>query len=154
MRPNTADQDDNSSPPAPSFHDLLLATLPSLRMQAMALTRHRADAEDLVQSAVMNALARSTPSSPAPISKPGWCASCATASSPISAPAVRRWTLDDAPSSMMGRSGGQEENLAFKELQKNLARLPADQRVILMMISVEASPTTRRPSSWAWQPAP
>ena len=39
------------------FHDRLLATLPSLRVHAVALTRNRAAADDLVHDAVVNALA-------------------------------------------------------------------------------------------------
>ncbi len=38
------------------FHDQLLAILPKLRIQALALTRNRSAAEDLVQEAVCNAL--------------------------------------------------------------------------------------------------
>ncbi len=40
-----------------SFHNQMIAVLPKLRVQALALTRHRAAAEDLVQDAVCNALA-------------------------------------------------------------------------------------------------
>ena len=39
------------------FHGQLVALLPKLRVQALALTRNRAAAEDLVQDAVANALA-------------------------------------------------------------------------------------------------
>ena len=40
----------------PTFHDQVIAILPKLRIQALALTRNRAAAEDLVQDAVCNAL--------------------------------------------------------------------------------------------------
>ncbi len=40
-----------------AFHTDLIALLPKLRVQALALTRDRAAAEDLVQDAVANALA-------------------------------------------------------------------------------------------------
>lgn len=40
-----------------SFHDQVIGILPKLRVQALALTRNRAAAEDLVQDAVCNALA-------------------------------------------------------------------------------------------------
>jgi len=40
-----------------TFHGLLLNSLPSLRLHALALTRHRADAEYLLHSAVVSALA-------------------------------------------------------------------------------------------------
>ena len=39
------------------FHSQLIPLLPRLRVQALALTRNRAAAEDLVQDAVANALA-------------------------------------------------------------------------------------------------
>ena len=38
------------------FHSQLIALMPKLRVQALALTRNRAAAEDLVQDAVANAL--------------------------------------------------------------------------------------------------
>jgi len=44
--------------PLPSeFHTDLIAMLPQLRIQALALARNRAAADDLVQDAAMNALA-------------------------------------------------------------------------------------------------
>jgi RNA polymerase sigma-70 factor (ECF subfamily) len=42
---------------AEDFHALLVALLPKLRIQALALARNRPAAEDLVQDAVANALA-------------------------------------------------------------------------------------------------
>lgn len=136
MQPNAADQDHNSTPPA-SFHDLLLAVLPSLRAQAMVLTRHRADAEDLVQTAVMNALGAQDSFEPGTNFK-AWMTRILR-NRFFSNFRGRRETVDlaDAPSALIARSGGQEESLALKELQKNFARLPPDQRIILMMISVE-----------------
>lgn len=40
------------------FHSQLITLLPRLRVQALALTRNRAAAEDLVQDAVANSSAR------------------------------------------------------------------------------------------------
>ncbi|WP_421993731.1 sigma-70 family RNA polymerase sigma factor [Roseococcus sp.] len=137
MRPTIAGQDDTSVAPTPSFHDLLLTTLPSLRQQALALTRHRADAEDLVQSAVTNALAAQHSFEPGTNFR-AWMTRIMR-NRFFSNFRRRRETvdIDDAPSSLMGRSGGQEESIAFKELRANLARLPNDQRLVLMMISVQ-----------------
>lgn len=136
MAQNVAVQDDTSEP-NPSFHDLLLAVLPSLRQQALALTRHRADAEDLVQAAVTNALAAQHSFEPGTNFR-AWMTRILR-NRFFSNFRRRRETvdIDDAPSSLMGRSGGQEESIAFKELRANLARLPADQRLVLMMISVQ-----------------
>src|ERR1700678_2475973 len=41
---------------SPAFHDQVIAILPKLRVQALALTRNRTAAEDLVQDSVCNAL--------------------------------------------------------------------------------------------------
>ncbi|MDB5413378.1 MAG: polymerase subunit sigma-70 [Rubritepida sp.] len=137
MRPTVAYADDAPAAPVPSFHDLLLATLPSLRQQALALTRHRADAEDLVQAAVTNALAAQASFEPGTNFR-AWMTRIMR-NRFFSNFRRRRETvdLDDAPASLMGRSGGQEENIAMKELRANLARLPADQRLVLLMISVQ-----------------
>jgi RNA polymerase sigma-70 factor (ECF subfamily) len=137
MRSNVAEQDDSSAVPMPTFHELLLAALPSLRQQALALTRHRADAEDLVQSAVTNALAAQHSFEPGTNFR-AWMTRIMR-NRFFSNFRRRRETvdLDDAPSSLIGRSGGQEESIAFKELRANLTRLPTDQRLVLMMISVQ-----------------
>ncbi len=137
MRPNIAEQDDTPATTTPSFHDLLLSALPSLRQQALALTRHRADAEDLVQSAVTNALAAQHSFEPGTNFR-AWMTRIMR-NRFFSNFRRRRETvdIDDAPSSLLGRSGGQEESIAFKELRANLARLPADQRLVLLMISVQ-----------------
>jgi RNA polymerase sigma-70 factor (ECF subfamily) len=121
----------------PTFHSLILSVLPSLRQQALALTRHRADAEDLVQAAVTSALA----------AQDSFCIGTN----------FRAWMtrilrnrffsnvrrrravvdLDDVPAAQLGRSGGQEDNLAIQDLRRHMLRLPANQRVILLMISLQ-----------------
>ncbi|WP_424810423.1 sigma-70 family RNA polymerase sigma factor [Roseococcus sp. YIM B11640] len=140
MRTNGPDEivrDDVAESPHPAFHDLLIATLPSLRQQALALTRHRADAEDLVQAAVTNALAAQHSFEPGTNFR-AWMTRILR-NRFFSNFRRRRETvdIDDAPSSLLGRSGGQEESIAMKELRANLARLPADQRLVLLMISVQ-----------------
>ena len=120
-----------------SFHSMILSVLPSLRQQAMALTRHRADAEDLVQTAVTSALG----------AQDSFCVGTN----------FRAWItrilrnrffsnvrgrrtvvdLDDVPAAQLGRSGGQEDNLEIQDLRRHMLRLPANQRLILMMISLE-----------------
>jgi RNA polymerase sigma-70 factor (ECF subfamily) len=47
--------------------------------------------------------------------------------------------VEDAPVSLLARSGGQEESLALRELRRNLARLTPDERLALMMISVQGA---------------
>jgi RNA polymerase sigma-70 factor (ECF subfamily) len=121
----------------PNFHDLLLATLPVLRQQAMALTRHRADAEDLVQTSISNALAAQD-SFTVGTNFRAWMV-CILRNRFISNVRRRRETvdLDDAHESQLGRSGGQEESIAFRELRRHLLRLPVNQRQILLMISIQ-----------------
>lgn len=119
------------------FHDLMMAALPSLRQQALALTRNRADADDLVQTAVANALAAKNSFEPGTNFR-AWMGSILR-NRFLSDCRRRRPTasIEDAPPAALARSGGQEESLAMKELHHHLARLPADQRLLLIMISVQ-----------------
>jgi RNA polymerase sigma-70 factor (ECF subfamily) len=126
--------------PAPlgaGFHDLLIAALPVLRQRAFALTRNRADTDDLVQAAVTNALAAQHSYTPDTNFR-AWMTRILR-NRFFSDIRRRRETIDidDAPPTMLARSGGQEESLALAELRRNLARLPAGQRLILLMISVQ-----------------
>jgi RNA polymerase sigma-70 factor (ECF subfamily) len=119
------------------FHDLLLVALPTLRRQAMALTHHRADAEDLVQATVTNALAAQD-SFQIGTNFRAWMARILRNRFFSDIRSRRTMVdLDDAPDSLFGRSGGQEETIAIQELQQHLLRLPANQRQILLMISVD-----------------
>jgi len=131
------DEHDSLARPAPCFHDLLLAVIPSLRQQAMALTRHRADAEDLVQASITSALAAHA-SFEVGTNFRAWTTRILR-NRFLSNVRRRRETIDidDAPAAQLGRSGGQEENIAILELGRHLRRLPARQREILLMISFE-----------------
>lgn len=127
----------NTVPPGLAFHELLMASLPSLRLHALALTRHRADAEDLVHSAVASALAAEA-SFEIGTNFRAWMTRILR-NRFFSNIRRRRETvdIDDAPASALSRSGGQEEGLAVQELHRCLARLPSDQRVVLLMITVQ-----------------
>jgi RNA polymerase sigma-70 factor (ECF subfamily) len=122
---------------AHKFHALLLLVLPSLRQQAMALTRHRADAEDLVQAAVTSALAAQDSFSIG-TNFNAWMTRILR-NRFFSNVRRRRPKVDlaDVPASQLGRSGGQEDNLAIQDLRCHLLRLPSSQRLILLMISVQ-----------------
>ena len=122
--------------PASSFHDLLLAGLPSLRQQAMALTRNRADADDLVQASVANALVAEG-SFEIGTNFKAWITRILR-NRFLSNIRVRREhvELDEAPLDQLGRSGGQEDHVAVQDLRRLLARLPADQRHSLLLVSV------------------
>jgi len=119
------------------FHDLLIQHLPVLRQQAMALTRNRADAEDLLQTSVASALTAKQ-SFELGTNFRAWMGSIIR-NRFLSNCRRRRETvsIDDAPPSMLSRSGGQEENLAMAELRHHMARLSAQQRLLLLWISVE-----------------
>ncbi len=119
------------------FHDMLVGCLPRLRQQAMALTRRRADADDLVQAAVTNALAAQASFIPGTNFK-AWMARILR-NRFLSDVRRRRETveMDDAPQEAFSRPASQEASIAMDELRVNLARLPADQRIALMMSAVQ-----------------
>lgn len=129
--------DANQSDPNASFHDLLIACLPRLRQQAFALTRRRADADDLVQAAVTNALAAKSSFIPGSNFK-AWM-SRILRNRFLSDVRRRREMvdMDDAPAEAMSRPATQDDAIAMGELQVCLGRLPADQRVALMMSAVQ-----------------
>jgi RNA polymerase sigma-70 factor (ECF subfamily) len=128
-----------SSAPLPlgAFHELLVATLPRLRQQALALTRNRADADDLVQAAVANALAARN-SFVASTNFRAWM-SRILRNRFFSNLRARRETvaIEDAPAFRLACSGGQEQHIEMQELHRNLARLRPDHRLVLMMIAVQ-----------------
>lgn len=123
--------------PSIPFHDLMVAALPQLRQQAFALTRNRSDADDLVQAAVTNALAAQQSFMPGTNFK-AWM-SRILRNRFLSDMRRRRETveMDDAPPEAFARAASQEDSIALQELRHNLGRLPADQRIALMMVTVQ-----------------
>ncbi len=120
-----------------SFHDELVALLPRLRVQALSLTRHRAEAEDLVQATVANALAAQASFTPG--THFGAWMHRILRNRFISDRRRRRETvdLDDAPAEAFARSGNQEDSIALGELRQAMGRLPNDQRIALVMVAVQ-----------------
>jgi RNA polymerase sigma-70 factor, ECF subfamily len=118
------------------FHDQLLAILPKLRVQALALTRNRAAAEDLVQDSVCNALSAQDSFIPG-TNFAAWMHRILR-NRFISNLRKRRNTtdIDDVPSSIFAADAPHEDRLALKELGQAMARLPADQREALVMVVV------------------
>ncbi len=118
------------------FHDQVLAILPKLRIQAMALTRNRSAAEDLVQEAVCNALRAQAGFVPG-TNFPAWMHRILR-NRFISDVRKRRDTADiaDVPEAAFATSAAHENSLALKELGRAMARLPADQREALLMVAV------------------
>ena len=120
-----------------NFHDELVALLPRLRVHAMSLTRNRAAADDLLQTAVASALAHQDSFTPG-TNMLAWMYRILRNRFISDRRAAREEVeIDRAPSAAFSRPAGQEETLALKELAKHMARLPADQRSALVMVAVE-----------------
>ncbi len=119
-----------------TFHDQIIAILPKLRIQALALTRNRAAAEDLVQDAVCNALSAQQSFIPG-TNFPAWMHRILR-NRFISNLRKRRDTtdIDDVPSSVFASEAPHEDRLALKELAQAMTRLPSDQREALVMVVV------------------
>jgi RNA polymerase sigma-70 factor (ECF subfamily) len=121
---------------ADGFHDQIIAILPKLRVQALALTRNRAAAEDLVQDAVCNALSAQQSFEPG-TNFPAWMHRILR-NRFISNLRKRRDTTDieDVPQAALATEAPHEDRLALKELAAAMQRLPADQREALVMVVV------------------
>ena len=119
------------------FHGQLVALLPKLRVQALALTRNRAAAEDLVQDAVANALAAQDSFTPG-TNFAAWMHRILR-NRFISTLRKQRETTDieDLPMSAFAVSGAHEDRLVLKELSRALGRLPSDQREALFMVVLQ-----------------
>ena len=119
-----------------SFHDQVISILPKLRVQALALTRNRAAAEDLVQDAVCNALSAQSSFIPG-TNFSAWMHRILR-NRFISHLRKRRDTtdIDDVPASTFASDAPHEDRLALKDLGKAMTRLPNDQREALVMVVV------------------
>lgn len=134
----TADQHATSALQEPiAFEDLLLRTLPSLRQYALALTRNRPDADDLLQNAVTNALRARDSYMPGTNFK-AWM-SCILRNRFLSDVRRRRETVsvEDAPAELFARPASQDGHMALAELKRAMARLQPDHRLALVMITVQ-----------------
>ncbi|WP_149537848.1 sigma-70 family RNA polymerase sigma factor [Siccirubricoccus phaeus] len=119
------------------FHGQLVALLPKLRVQALALTRNRAAAEDLVQDAVANALAAQDSFTPG-TNFAAWMHRILR-NRFISTLRRQRETTDieDLPMSLFAVGAAHDDRLVLKELSRALGRLPADQREALFMVVLQ-----------------
>ncbi len=118
------------------FHSQIVSILPKLRVQALALTRNRASAEDLVQDAVCNALSAQESFIPG-TNFAAWMHRILR-NRFISNLRKRRDTtdIDDVPASVFATEAAHEDRLALKELAQAMTRLPPDQREALVMVVV------------------
>ncbi|WP_083747880.1 sigma-70 family RNA polymerase sigma factor [Teichococcus deserti] len=121
----------------PSFHDQLVALLPRLRVQAVSMTRNRADADDLVQAAVSNALAAQHSFTPG-TNFGAWMFRILR-NRFLSDIRRKRDTceMDSAPAEALARPAAQEDSLALRELRRRLADLPEDHRTALLLVTVQ-----------------
>jgi len=121
----------------PSFHEQLVALLPRLRVQAVSMTRNRADADDLVQAAVSNALAAQNSFTPG-TNFGAWMFRILR-NRFLSDIRRRRDTcdMDNAPAEALARPAAQEDSLALRELRMRLADLPEDHRTALLLVTVQ-----------------
>jgi RNA polymerase sigma-70 factor, ECF subfamily len=119
------------------FHTQLVALVPKLRIQALALTRNRAAAEDLVQDAVANALAAQDSFTPG-TNFAAWMHRILR-NRFISTLRKQRETTDieDLPSSAFAVGAAHEDRMVLKELSRALGRLPGDQREALFMVVLQ-----------------
>ena len=119
-----------------TFHEQVIAIMPKLRVQALALTRNRAAAEDLVQDAICNALSASTSFIPG-TNFAAWMHRILR-NRFISNLRKRRDTtdIDDVPAATFATEAPHEDRLALKELGVAMNKLPSDQREALVMVVV------------------
>ncbi len=118
------------------FHHQVISILPKLRVQALALTRNRAAAEDLVQDAVCNALSAQESFIPG-TNFAAWMHRILR-NRFISNLRKRRDTtdIDDVPAGTFATAAPHEDRLALKELAVAMNRLPSDQREALVMVVI------------------
>ena len=119
------------------FHTNLVAALPKLRVQALALTRNRAAADDLVHDAAMNALAAQSSFTPGTNIR-AWIYRILRDRF-ISVLRKQREIvdIDDAPPASLAVHAGHEDRLALQELQRAIGELHPVQREALFMIVLQ-----------------
>ena len=120
-----------------SFQEHVIAILPRLRVQALALTRNSTAADDLVQDAVCNAIGAAGSFIPG-TNFPAWMHRIVR-NRFISNVRKRRETtdIDDVPPATLSTAAPHEDRLVLKELDKALGRLPPDQREALIMVVIQ-----------------
>jgi RNA polymerase sigma-70 factor (ECF subfamily) len=117
------------------FQDHLTGLLPTMRVWAMALTRNRAAAEDLVQDVAMKTLVASTTFIPG-TNFPAWVRRIMVNHFISSVRSKREYNdLDQVPE--VGVRGTQEDWSDLRELNLLFRQLPQDQQEALRLIAVE-----------------
>lgn len=116
--------------------DEIEAAIPSLRRYAHALTGNRDSADDLVQDCLERALARRADfRAEGPVRAWLFRILVNRHRDLIRRNPVALMAVEDIPE--QGRPGGQEGHLALREVQSAIARLPTDQRHVLLLVALE-----------------
>jgi RNA polymerase sigma factor (sigma-70 family) len=118
---------------------LIEPVIPALRRYARALVRNRATADDLVQDCLERAVGRwgqRRESDPRP-----WLFTIlhnlAVNQFRRSATRGKHVTIDEANEDELGQDAVQEQKLMYQDVLDKLAKLPEDQRSVLLLVAVE-----------------
>jgi len=133
------------------FHDQLIAVLPRLRLQALALTRQRAAAEDMVQEATAKALAGRESFAPG-TDFVAWMRRILY-NHFINTTRGRREAdgLDEAPERALAvGAAAHEDRLVLRELVRALGRLPASHREVLFMVALRGMSYGEVAAEYGW----
>ncbi len=123
--------------PENEFDQQLIATLPRLRIQALALTRNGSAASDLVQNAVANALAARASFTPG-TNFNAWMHRILRNRFISDTRKHRpRVDMEDVPEAAFAVPAAHEDKLLLKELHVLLGRLPPLQRETLFMVVLQ-----------------
>ena len=127
------------TPEADRLRDELVSLLPRLRRFGRALTRHREDADDLVQVAIERALRRAAQWAPGTrldswlyrIMRNLWIDTARSR--------VRKQAFEAPPdeASGVGDRGGIEESMELVRIMAAMQRLPDEQREVVSLILIE-----------------
>jgi RNA polymerase sigma-70 factor, ECF subfamily len=122
------------------FSEEMLRLLPRLRVQALALARDRSAADDLVQDAVVNALAGRDRFEPG-TNFAAWMHAILR-NRFLDLRRRRRRTVDlaEAPAPSLAVPEAQESRLALAALDRAMGRLPPRMREALVMVAVLGMP--------------
>jgi len=116
------------------------ASIPALRRYAWALLRHRPDADDLVQDALLRALDHLDPM----MGEDGVRAWLFTIARNLFVIRLRKARvrgvsvpLDGVNAERLSAGAGQEWNLSMRDFLRGFDQLPDDQRQVLLLVAVE-----------------
>jgi RNA polymerase sigma factor (sigma-70 family) len=122
--------------------DMLLQVeplIPALRRYARSLVRNRATADDLVQDCLERAVSRWHQRRDGDVR--AWLFAIlhnlAVDQFRKSATRGRHVAIDEASESEFGEAAAQEHRLIYKDVLNKLAKLPEDQRAVLLLVAVE-----------------